>query len=518
MPLNPNDFRDQLVAVIYARVSQDKSKGLSVPAQIEWAKELCERFGWAVLVVITDTDIGATRHSLKQRSGYLQLPAHLVPKPGEPRRVLITRSSSRANRKLGEHAMLRDLCAEHETLWFSGGQLYDLDNPQDRRILATEAVENEFAPEQSRFDSMQQLARNFAEGKPHGREAYGYTIIYRRGAAVGREIDPAEAPIVREMISRAMALESVRSIARWLKNSGISVPTADMAMPCRACSVTEGRKVLQAVDRRECPCPKDWLTDWTPTTVRKVLTSPTIAGLRSHKDAKTGEVFTTAATWEPIISVEEHHQVLGLISAPGRNPNARGTAPRWLLSGIPLCGKCERGRLSSHSGGTRRDRTYCCENHCVARDAELVDDVVTETVLRKLEDPQLLTALSRSTEQAKALTAKAEQMRKAYDKWIAEAIDAELSPLEIKAYKDAKKPAVEEAEAQAKAALPMPHVIAAAGPNAREIWADDERTPLETRRDIIRSLLSITIHPAGKKRGFGGRPGVETIDIQPLVA
>ncbi|WP_109526931.1 MULTISPECIES: recombinase family protein [Nocardia] len=517
MPLNPNDFRD-LVAVIYARVSQDKSKNLSVPAQVQWGREQCERFGWPVAKVITDTDIGATRHSLKVRPGYLELPAHLVPEPGKPRRVLVTRSSSRANRQLGDFADLRDLCAEHETYWYSGGQLYDLDNPQDRRILANEAVENEYGPEQSRFDSMQQLSRNFADGKPHGKEAFGYRIAYERGKAVARVIDEGNSSLIREMTRRAISLESTSSIARWLTSARIPVPSADMALPCRKCSVTQGRRVLEAVDRRSCPCDKAWMTEWDHIAVRNVLLSPTIAGLRGHKDRKTGVVSTTPAQWEAIISVEERESLLRLFASPGRRAHNRGSAPRWLLSGIPRCGKCTTGRIITHRSGANRPRTYECENYCVARDAELVDALVEETVLRKLEDPELLAALERSDAETQALAAEAKRARAVYEKWIAEAIQAELSPLEIKAYKDAKLPAVKQAEARAQAAMPMPHVVAAAGPDARDVWHDADRTPLQAKRDIIRSLLSITLYPAGKKRGFGGRPGVETIDIQPLVA
>ncbi|MEV0359950.1 recombinase family protein [Nocardia sp. NPDC050697] len=517
MPLNPSDFRD-LVAVVYARVSQDKNKNLSVPAQIEWAEQQCGRFEWPIAKVIADTDIGATRHSLKERQGYRELPEHLVPGRGEPRRVLVTRSSSRANRKLGDFAILRDLCAEHGTYWFSGGQLYDLDNPQDRRILAAEAVENEFGPEQSRFDSMQQLSRNFAEGKPHSREAFGYRIVYNRGVAVAREIDEAKASVVREMVARALAAESLHSIARWLTDSRIPVPTADMAMPCRRCSVTSGRKVLEAVDRRECGCDQGWRTEWKHTTVRKVLLSPTIAGLRAHKSPTTGEVTTTAAVWEPIIPIEDHHRLLAMAQDPKRRNASRGNAPRWLLSGILRCGKCEQRRLRSKMAGPDRPRNYVCESYCVSRNAELVDDLVQETVLRKLEDPALLEALRRTDAESESLSAEAKRLRDAYEKWIAEALDAELSPLEIKGYKDRKLPAVRAAETRANAAMPMPHVVAVAGPNAREVWHDEAQTPLPMKRDIIRSLLAITINPAGKKHEFGGSAGVETIDIQPLVA
>ncbi|WP_328405054.1 hypothetical protein [Nocardia sp. NBC_00403] len=77
------------------------AQGLSVPQQVKWGRGECARFGWADPRVTTDTDIGATRHTVKQRPGYKDLVAGLAePAPEGKRWVLVTRSSSRANRQL----------------------------------------------------------------------------------------------------------------------------------------------------------------------------------------------------------------------------------------------------------------------------------------------------------------------------------------------------------------------------------------------------------------------------------
>ncbi|WP_169814321.1 recombinase family protein [Nocardia mexicana] len=513
-------------ATLYGRNSQDKKKGLSVPQQLRWGRDECGRFGWTVGRVISDPDIGATRHTVKQRPGYKELVAELSTptRSGKPR-VLVTRSSSRASRQLLDFAILRELCAKLHVYWYSGGQLYDLDNPTDRRILAQEAVDNEYQPEQNRFDSMQQLERNFLDGKPHGKEAFGYEIVYKRGKAVDRIPSPQKGPIVREMARLALQSRSSKTVARWLTSERVPIPSADMGLPCRRCSKTEGRRVLKAVDRRTCLCDKAWMTEWDHVMVRGVLTCHTIAGLRAHKDKATGTVTTTPATWEPLISLEDFDELQAMFSDPKRLAiGQQGSAPKWLLSGIPGCGKCG-GSVKSRSGGRRdraghlRPRNYECENQCVCRRAEPLDDLIEETVLRKLEDPGLLVALSRSDADAAAAQAEAKALRDTYDKWVAEAIAAELSPLEIKQYKDRKLPAIKDAEARAQAAIPMPHVVAAAGPDARAKWHDDQVTPLEAKRRIIRSLLSITIHPTGGKRtGYGTPASPELIDVAPLVA
>ena len=173
--------------------------------------------------------------------------------------------------------------------------------------------------------------------------------------------------------------------------------------------------------------------------------------------------------------------------------------------------------MFSRTAGGTRTRSYDCRNYCVSRGADLVDAFVEEAVLQRLENPTLLAALERTDAEAVAAAAEAKQLRASYDKWIAEAIDAELSPIEIKQYKDRRLPAILAADARAQAALPMPHVVAAAGPNARAKWADESVTPLTAKRDIIRSLLDITILPVKKRHGFGAPVGAETIEIRPLV-
>ncbi|MEC3915491.1 recombinase family protein [Nocardia sp. CDC160] len=518
MPLNPKDFPD-LEASIYGRNSQDKNKGLSVPQQVRWGCDECARFGWSVAHKITDTDIGATRHTVKQRPGYQQLVAALrEPSASGRQRVLVTRSSSRANRQLLDFAILREMCARLGVFWYSGGQLYDLNNPTDRRILAQEAVDNEYGPEQNRFDSMQQLHQNFLDGKPHSREAFGYMIVYKRGRSVGRVPDPDKAPIVAEMARRALSAVSTNGIARWLTSDKVLIPSVDLALPCRKCSVTEGRKVLKSVDRRTCPCDKSWRTRWDHVMVRKVLTNPTIAGLRAHKNRETGEVETVPATWKAIVPLDDFMQLAELFAQPSRMvAGQQGSAPKWLLSGIPTCGACG-GVVRSRSGGRKRARMYECENFCVSRLADPIDDLVEEAVLQRLEDPDLLVALARTDAQAEAAQAEAKRLRGEYDKWVREAIAAELAPAEIRQYKDRKLPSIKAAEARAQAALPMPHVVEAAGPQARAKWHDPMITPLEAKRNIIRSLLSITIQPAGKRQGYGAPASLDKVQVQRLVA
>ncbi|WP_433526755.1 recombinase family protein [Nocardia pseudovaccinii] len=525
MPLSPKDFPG-LAAVVQARVSKaGKYKNERSPKeQIAWARGECARFGWDVWRVIDEGAVGATRHSRKARPGRdelrqeLEVLARRVKRGDASGGVLVNWSSSRANRKIGDMAELRELCAEFGVYWYYGGVLYDMNDPDDRKRVAQDAVEDEHAPERNRIDSMRALAQNFAEGRPHGPEGFGLRIVYRRGKAVGRVECPENGPVFREMARRALELEKTYRIARWLSREGVLIPSHDKSFPCNWCSVKDGRRVVRKVDRRTCPCPKEWRTRWDSDMVKRVLMSEAAAGLRVHVD-ENGNRLTVKAAWDGLISVDEHERLKLILNDPQRG-SFRGSAPRWLMSGIPRCWKCGSACVYRRSSDRKGYRYYTCRlNSCVSRKADLVDAFVEELVLRRLEDPGLLGSLARTDEDAVSALAEARELRDAYERWLTDAIDADLSPKEIALYKAKKLPSIEAAERRAQATLPMPHVAAAAGPDARAKWHDPEVTPLEAKRDIIRSLVKVTLlSAAGKRHGWVAGAGVDTIKVERLIA
>ncbi|MFI9508570.1 recombinase zinc beta ribbon domain-containing protein [Nocardia sp. NPDC052566] len=519
MPLSPKDLPG-LVAIIQARVSKaGKHKSERSPKeQIAWGRGECRSFGWPVGRVIDEGAVGATRHARKDRPGREELRQELTKVAGRVKRgevpggVLVNWSSSRANRKVGDMAELRDLCAEFGVYWYYAGVLYDMNDPDDRRRVAQDAVEDEHAPERNRLDSMRALAQNFADGKPHGPESFGFRIAYRRGRSLGREHCPENAPVFREMARRALNLENTYQIARWLTAQEVLIPSHDKAFPCSWCSVKDGRRVVQKVDRRTCPCPKGWRTTWDSDMVKRVLLNEAAAGLRVHED-EDGNRLTVKGTWVGLISLDDHDRLKLILNAPERGSH-RGSEPVWLLSGILRCGRC--GSAVVHRQRPERGRYYVCrKGGCVTRMAELVEDFVEEVVLRRLEDPTLLQSLTRTDEGALAALDEARKLRAAYEKWLNDAVDADLTPAEIAVYKAKKNPILKAAERRAQEAVPMPHVVAAAGDDARRKWNDPEQTPLMAKRDIIRSLVNVTILSAvGKRKGFGGGAGIDTIRIE----
>jgi hypothetical protein len=164
--------------------------------------------------------------------------------------------------------------------------------------------------------------------------------------------------------------------------------------------------------------------------VRYLLTSPSLAGLRSHRD-RDGQLHTVPATWPALIEVDHWRQVQQVLGQPslvvGTNGNTYSvrTQPKaqprkYLLSGgrrrsgvtgqpgelygVLRCGKCDgpliaqtQSRRTTNDAGTPiRVPAYSCHTNVDGcggvsiSPAYDVDALVVEAIQRRLaESPQL---------------------------------------------------------------------------------------------------------------------------------
>src|SRR5215203_2784087 len=193
---------------------------------------------------------------------------------------------------------------------------------------------------------MERIAR---EGKRTGggSRPFGYKInrqdlgegAPRRYRIVGEELEPAEADAVREAVSRVLRGESLRSIAFDFNRRGIK-------------PAGEKRNGEGKIDK------------WQGYTLRRVLISPRIAGLREHNGEVVGK-----AVWPGIIDEATHDRLVGLLEDRSRRPLNYGRPRVHPLAGLVYCGSCG-GRLVTYLQ-PRQGRGYGCrkdENRvCPAR-------------------------------------------------------------------------------------------------------------------------------------------------------
>ena len=169
--------------------------------------------------------------------------------------------------------------------------------------------------------------------------------------------DDAERELVREAAARVLAGEGLITIARDWNRRGVPGPTA---------------------------------SPWTAPTLRKVLLSARIAGLREHGADPRGRVL--GALTPAVLARGDRPPHLG--PRPGRAPESRAAHPREHADEVPPHGRHLRGVCGGRMFSRPRDdhtKRYVCAGrrpgHQLTIVAQPVDDLVARRVLELLTTP-----------------------------------------------------------------------------------------------------------------------------------
>ncbi len=292
-------------AAVYARISSDPTgQALGVQRQLEDCRKLPEDRGWTVAEEYVDNDLSAFNG--KQRPAYGRMLADLE---AGARDAVIVYNLDRLTRRPIELEEFAQIC-EAAKVCQVATVTADIDLGNDdglfmARIFAAFAAK-ESARKSARVKRrMQQLAE---QGLPHGGSTRPFGYAEDRVSVV-----EAEAVVVRTLVERFIAGESVRSLTAWLEATGVPSVTG---------------------------------APWRTTTLRALLTSGRIAGLREYD----GQIVGPAA-WAPIITQRQRQQVLTRIEQ--KKSSGRRAPRRYLLSGLLRCGKCGTRLYSSARVNTR---------------------------------------------------------------------------------------------------------------------------------------------------------------------
>jgi DNA invertase Pin-like site-specific DNA recombinase len=444
-------------ALIYTRVSEDRSGGRSPAEQELEAREVCAHNDWIVAEVVTDST-GASRYSKGTRSGWARAKA-LVESGAVD--VLVTWEASRAQRDLTAYVELRDLCARSGVLWSYSGRTYDLATTGDRFTTGLDALLAEREAGEIAHRVQRAIRANAVEGKPHGRRLYGYQRVYDEatGQLLRQVPHPDEAPIVADVFAAYLAGRGPRTIATDLNRSGRRTSTGAM---------------------------------WKDVQIRRMLKTPAYAARRQHQ----GEVIG-AANWPAIVDPVTFDRVQArLAEVKARHPRMRGTAR--LLSGVARCGVCG-GRVACMHDRNKRKIYHCRDGFHVARDLTKLDAYVSAVIVERLSRPDAVAALAGSGVDPAADSARArvDRLRAQLDEAVAEFTAGNLTGALLAKVEQQLLPAIEEAEREARRAyvgldLDVPTE------NVGRWW---ESLTAEIRREVVGALLSsVTILPTGQGR------------------
>jgi DNA invertase Pin-like site-specific DNA recombinase len=350
---------------IYLRISLDADNDqLGVQRQEEDCLALAERLGWQVVRVYVDNDLSA--FSGKRRPEYEALCEDL-----EARviRGVVTWHPDRLHRRNAELESFIDLIdrSKAKVTTVQAG-LIDLSTPTGKmtaRIVGAVAQgESEHKGERVKRRMEQNAKRGVIHG---GTRTFGYDR--ERDPRTGRVIKgsppvivPAEAAVVRELAQRVIAGETLYRLAAEMNERGVATVRSKA---------------------------------WTGGTVKSLLTSPAIAGLRSYNGQIVGE-----AQWPAIIDRATLDKLRAILMDESRWMNR--SARTYLLSGLVQCSTCG-ARMVSHmryrAKGQPVARTYACEKQhggCGHRRivAEPVDELVAKAVVLHLAGAEVRARLA----------------------------------------------------------------------------------------------------------------------------
>lgn len=463
---------ERTAVALYARISRDPDGDmLGVTRQLEDCRAEAERRGWVVAEEYVDDDTSA--YSGKARPAYERLLRDIE---DGVRDAVIVYHLDRLHRRPIELEQFAATCtrAGLSDVVTLNGQ-FDMANGDGllvARLMAAVAANESDAKSRRIKRKFLEVAETGAPYMGGGHRPFGYEVD---------RITPyePEAAVFREATARVLAGESLGSVAKSIRERGITG--------------TKGSKI-------------------TPTALRTLLLRPRNYGMRVHQGQIIGQ-----GKWQPLISIEDGERLRLLLTDPARRKNR--AARRYLLSGMLSCGKCGATLVSRPREGVRR---YACGMQTTKADpcsgiyinAINIETFIADAVLLRLDSPALAdnrTGNSEDDAQVKSLGDQIAADTARMDDLAAMFADGEVSREEWKIARDRLESRLEVSR-RTLARLTRRDALESYvghGESLREQW---ESLNLSKQVPIIKAVLDYaTIMPA-KQRGI---PGLDLTRVVP---
>lgn len=458
-------------AVIYVRQSLDKTgERLAVSRQLEGCHQLCASQGRPVLEVIEDNDVSATTG---RRPGFERLMTMVA--SGQVR-VIVVYAVDRLTRGMKDLERLIDLVEQGQlaVLTVTAGVM-DLSTPLGKLLARFFAA---IARQEVEVKAARQALRN-RQAVMQGRPLVGHlrTVGYEDKALTAVRED--EAALIREAFSKLLAGASIKSIARFLNDSGM-------------------------LNGGGGP--------WNSNNTRALLRNARYAGLsvyhaNSRKGKGTGkpEVLGTGQ-WQPLVSMEVWEDAQAILSDPSRTVTP-GPERRHLMAGLALCGRCGLPLVSKRHGAGYA--IYKCRTQHLGRKAAEVDQYAREMVAGALRKPGGPSIGASGADQA-ALSQEAAKLRQKLDTLTAMFMDDRITQAQLdKGSADARArlEAISVAQAASAGSGALAPMLAAVDPGQAFLDA-----PLDVQRAVISAMVTVTLQPLGRGTRGSFDPSTVTLD------
>ncbi|MBG6095951.1 recombinase family protein [Nocardioides luteus] len=487
--------------VLYARISEDVSgDGLKVADQLERCRKHAADRGWDVVAEKTDNDITALKGD--DRPGYAEV-LRLV----RLRKVdhVVVWQTSRLLRNRRERAEAIELFGRQRVgIIAVKGVSFDLSTAYGR---GQAGIMGEFDTMESEVKSERILAaatERAEAGRPAGYLGYGW-VQHGKGRDATYVEDPEQANIIREIVDRLLAGDTLLAITEDLNSRDVPSPEASMWT----------RLTTEEQERRLRNGRKPPSKAWGKTSVKKLAIRQSNVAIRVHHRGKKDEA-EFDGSWPPLVDKSKHDRVTALLADPKRRVNGlskdgpiRPGARRHLLSwGIGECGVCgDRLRVAPKQGryGKRHILYTCDSKGCVGRNEESVDLLVRAVVLDRLSRPDAFDWLRRDDDEVRVLTERAASLRQRLDDAAEDYADGLIDREQMRRITARLQPELEHAEderRQASTAVGVDVLQPLAEDGAEDRW---DAMGITERRAVLETL-GLRVRVNRQRRGPGFDP------------
>jgi site-specific DNA recombinase len=463
-------------AAIYIRISKLKRELLDAQRQQPPCEAFAKAQGWDIAEVYVDDGRSAWRQGVR-RDNFERMLADV--RAGRIN-AIVSWQMDRLLRRVEDASALISIAKNHGTIISNVDGTLDLNSAAGRKRLYDLAVAAEFESDLQSERLKLKHAELAADGKfsggtrPFGYdlEEYVYTDHTGRHIKYRLVLNTEEAAVIEAAAKAVLEGRSVTSITKgWAVGDVKS---------------TRGRLFRYG-------------------DVKELLLSSRIAGLRSA-DGK-----LVKAEWEPIVSREQHEELVAILGPPRQRGSNQGTARSYLLTGFLVCGSCGT-RLRSHRSKATREATPRPRYVCDARDGgcggvkRLASVIEEHVVWRLLEElPQKLLEATRKEPEhweslGRLLTARQadEDRLSGLEDLLADGLLDRSGYVRQRRRITARIGELEEQIAHVRAQAPRRRLR---GATMQELWDEWDRLSLDEQRAVLADYTDhIVIKPVGPGR------------------
>ncbi|KQP81637.1 recombinase family protein [Aeromicrobium sp. Leaf291] len=465
-------------AAVYVRISKDRSaEGLGVARQEAECRELATRLGLEVGPVYVDNDLSASTG--KPRPSYR---AMLEAMSAGQLDAVLAWHPDRLYRRPDDLEELIGV-ADGAGVTFATVKAGELD-----LATASGRMVARFLGAAARYETERQAERQSSKARELAQAGRNSGGGYRPfGWADDRlALDPVEADALRHLIDMALAGQAVNAMCSWLTASGIKTTAGG--------------------------------TRWSSVAVKRMLTSPRLAGLSVYKGEVVGR-----GEWEPLIDETTHRRVVEALTY--RGPARANRARVALLSSAMLrCGICGYGLLTFRRNESRdKQRAYGCREATIAgrpgyglacgrvsiRAEALEEDIANRVLARILRNRRAIATSAEGVRRPDSAAGELGELEARLRDLGVDYADGLLGRVEFRAARDRLTELIEAARSRLEAAEAQDGLPVG---SAEEVAAWWDAASLSQRQVIVRGqILRILIgaHSGGRAHYDAGRVTIE---------